>query len=65
MREALEKKSRLLELHLQQQLDELCLIQQSKAELTSSAHHLVEKYEEYMETQRCLTQRLDFLAINF
>lgn len=64
VREALEKKSRLLELHLLQQFDELCLIQQSKEELTGVAHQLAEKYEDCMETQKCLTQRLMF-SLNF
>jgi hypothetical protein len=57
VRETLEKKSRLLELHLLQQFDELSLIQQSKGELTSVAHQLAEKYEDSMETQKSLTQR--------
>lgn len=57
VREALEKKSRLLELHLLQQFDELSLIQQSKGELTTVAHQLAEKYEDSMETQKSLTQR--------
>lgn len=56
-REALEKKSRLLELHLLQQFDELSLIQQSKEELTGVAHQLAEKYEDSMEKQRSLTER--------
>lgn len=57
VREALEKKSRLLELHLLQQFDELSLIQQSKEELTGVAHQLAEKYEDSMEKQRSLTER--------
>jgi hypothetical protein len=57
VREALDKKSRLLELHLLQQFDELSLIQQSKGELTSVAHQLAEKYEDSMEAQKSLTQR--------
>jgi glycerol dehydrogenase-like iron-containing ADH family enzyme len=57
VREALEKKSRLLELHLLQQFDELSLIQQSKGELTTVAHQLAEKYEDSLETQKSLTQR--------
>lgn len=65
VREALEKKSRLLELHLLQQFDELCLIQQSKEELTNIAHRLAEKYEDSMETQKCLTQRLVLVLLLF
>ena len=57
VREALEKKSRLLEIHLQQQFDELALVQQSKGDLTSVAHRLAEKYEDAMETQERLMQR--------
>lgn len=57
VREALEKKCRLLELHLQQQFDELQLVQQSKGELTSVAHRLAEKYEDAMDAQERLTQR--------
>ncbi|XP_046462866.1 nuclear pore complex protein Nup88-like [Daphnia pulex] len=59
VREALEKKSRLLELHLLQQFDELSLIQQSKGELTTIAHQLAEKYEDSLETQKSLTQRVE------
>ncbi|KAI9560031.1 hypothetical protein GHT06_014041 [Daphnia sinensis] len=59
VREALEKKSRLLELHLLQQFDELSLIQQSKEELTGVAHQLAEKYEDSMEKQRSLTERVE------
>lgn len=57
VREAMEKKTRLLELHLQQQFDELDLVRQSKGELTSVAHRLAEKYEDAMECHERITQR--------
>lgn len=60
VREALEKKSKLLVLHLQQQLDELQLVKQSKEELMTTAHTLADKYEDAVETQRSLTQRFFF-----
>ena len=56
-RELIERKSRLLDLHLHQQFDELGLVQQSKAELTSVAHRLAEKYEDAMEVQERMNQR--------
>lgn len=57
VRETLEKKTKLLALHLQQQLDELELIKQSKEELTGVAHTLADKYEDAVESQKSLTQR--------
>lgn len=63
VREALEKKSRLLELHLLQQFDELCLIQQSKEELASVSAQLGDKYRDSMETQKSLTQRFYYLHL--
>ena len=57
VREELEKRSRLLELHLQQQFDELDLIRQSKADLTNKAHQLAEKYEDAFESQERFVKR--------
>jgi len=59
-REALEKRSCLLELILQQQFDELDLIQQSKADLTENAHHLAERYEDAIESQERFVTRFGF-----
>ena len=57
VREELEKRSRLLEIHRQQQLDELDLIQKSKTELTNTAHRLAEKYEDAKEAQERFVER--------
>ena len=59
VREELEKRSRLLELHLQQQFDELDLIQQSKGDLTNKAHQLAEKYEDAVESQERFVIRVE------
>ena len=50
-RDELEKRTRLLRLTRQQQLDELDLIHKSKTELTDTAHRLAEKYEDAKEAQ--------------
>ena len=64
VREELEKRSRLLELHLQQQFDELDLIQQSKADLTNKAHQLADKYEDAIESQATFVQRSNSIDIH-
>lgn len=65
VREELEKRSRLLELHLQQQFDELDLVQQSKADLINKAHQLAEKYEDAVESQEKFVNRSFSTPISF
>ncbi len=65
VREMLEKRSRLLEIHRQQQLDELNLILKSRADLSDTAHALAEKYEDAKETQERFVQRSVPLPILF
>lgn len=65
VREELEKRSRLLELHLQQQFDELDLVQQSKADLINKAHQLAEKYEDAVESQEKFVNRSFSAPISF